>query len=256
MNDELSPDCGRVRNELPAFLYGELAPDAHAALEQHLDGCVPCREELNALRETQRLLSRWETPVVSDDPRQLARAIAAQAGARDTTAVVLRPASPRRARLVRWSALVSGAAAALLFSLSLLSARASYEGGRLQLDFSLPGARPAAPAQVVDWQGELPPGLHDEVRAIAAQEVAARSASLEQRQDELLQRFSQMSRQELQQELLRLTQAVDYARAQDRRTFDTQLTTLGREAARADLETREVLTNLVPYLPDPNRSNR
>ena len=108
MNDELSPTCGRVRNELPAFLYGELAPDSHAALEQHIDACVPCREELNALRETQRLLSRWETPVVNDDPRQLARAIAAQAGARSTAAVVLRPASPRRARVGRELAVQEG----------------------------------------------------------------------------------------------------------------------------------------------------
>lgn len=241
-NDELSPTCGRVRNELAGFLYGELAPESREALEGHLLGCLACREELAALRETQRLLARWETPPSSEDPRELARTIAARAGAPAPRA---RPVSTRRQRLVRFSALLSGAAAAALFMLSLLNASASLEGGRLQLDFALPGARPPANALRAGWQ--------DEVRAIAAQEVALRSANLEQSQEELLERYSQMSRQELQQELLRLTQAVDVALAQKERSFDTRLATLGREAARADLETRQALTQMASYLPTPNR---
>ncbi len=246
MHDEpLSPTCGRARDEFAGFLYGELEPAAREALEAHLRACRECREELAALRETQRLLTRWETPASSEDPRQLARTIAARAGAPAPHARSGERATLRRQRLVRWSALLSGAAAALLFTLSLLSARASFEGGRLQLDFALPGAPPAASAPRPGWQ--------DEVRAIAAQEVALRSANLEQSQEDLLERYSQMSRQELQQELLRLTQAVDVALAQKERTWDTRLATLGREAARADQETRQALTQMASYLPTPNR---
>ncbi len=252
-HDDLSPNCGRVRNELASFLYGELAPDAREALELHLDGCVPCGEELAALRETQRLLSRWETPAASEDPRQLARAIAARAGtaltgpaAGSTTPLDAR--AQRRGRLVRWSARLAGAAAGLLFTFSLLNARASLEGGRLQLDFALPGARSDAP-----MSASAPlAGLEEQVRAIAAQEVAARSESFAQSQEELFQRCSQMT----QQELLRLSQFVDYALAQNQRSYDTKLTTLGREAARADLETRRVITDLASYLPDSNPTNR
>ncbi len=250
-HDDLSPNCGRVRNELASFLYGELAPDAREALELHLDGCVPCGEELAALRETQRLLARWETPAASEDPRQLARAIATRAGtppagpgALSTTALDAR--AQRRGRLVRWSARLAGAAAGLLFTFSLLNARASLEGGRLQLDFALPGARSDAPASAPLA------GLEEQVRAIAAQEVAARSESFAQSQEELFQRCSQMT----QQELLRLSQAVDYAMAQNQRSWDTKLTTLGREAARVDLETRRAITDLASYLPASNPTNR
>jgi anti-sigma factor RsiW len=255
-HDDLSPNCGRVRNELASFLYGELAPDAREALELHLDGCVPCGEELAAQRETQRLLSRWETPAASEDPRQLARAIAARAGTALTgpaalSSTPLDARAQRRGRLVRWSARLAGAAAGLLFTFSLLNARASLEGGRLQLDFALPGARSDAPASA-SLSGLPLAGLEEQVRAIAAQEVAARSESFAQSQEELFQRCSQMT----QQELLRLSQAVDYAMAQNQRSWDTKLTTLGREAARADLETRRVITDLASYLPASTPTNR
>ncbi|NOT30293.1 MAG: hypothetical protein HOP15_07585 [Planctomycetes bacterium] len=246
-NDDISSTCDRVQHELAAFLYGELAPDACEALARHVGGCVPCREELAALRDTQRLLSRWETPAASEDPRLLARAIAAQAGTpRPVGEAPLDAHGDRRGRLVRWGARVSGAAAALLFTFSLLNARASLEGGRLQLDFALPGARSTALSASMGMPTVAL--MEEQMRAIAAREVAARSASIAQSQEELFQRCSQMT----QQELLRLSQVVDYALAQNQRTWNTQLTTLGREAARTDIEMRRALTSLASYLPDPN----
>jgi hypothetical protein len=242
-DDDLSTSCGRVRGELAGLVYDELAPDARAALEGHLAGCADCRDELAALADTRRLLARWETPPASEDPRALARSIAALAEGQAPRAG---ERAARRPRLVRWSALVLGAAAALLFTLSLLNARASLEGGRLQLDFALPGARSFAAVPAVNWPAA---NWHDEVRAIAAQEVALRSAGLEQSQEDLLQRYSLMTREELQRELLRLTQAVDFALAQKERSFDSRLETLTRETVRADLETRQALTQMASYLP-------
>src|SRR5262245_2754161 len=98
-NPELEPDCGRIRNELSALLYEELAPDARLAVETHLASCDACREELAALRETRALLARWETPASTEDPRAVARSVAALA-----RTPVAPAALPRTGRLVRWSA--------------------------------------------------------------------------------------------------------------------------------------------------------
>jgi hypothetical protein len=233
---DLAADCGRVRSELPSLVYGELPSEARAALERHLAGCAPCSEELAAVRDTQALLSRWETPRSHEDPRTLAREVAARAGATPAQAPERR-ALPRRARLVRWSAILSGAAAALVFTLSVLNARASLGGGRLELSFGLPGVAPA-PSEPVD--------LTDEMRAIATEVVAARTASFERDWEELVQRLSQMT----QEQLLRLSQAVDVVLAQNQRSLDDRLTLFGREAARADLETRRALTDLASYIPN------
>jgi anti-sigma factor RsiW len=234
--EDLTPDCGRIRGELAGLVYDELAPDTRAAVEQHLVACVACHDELAALRDTQRLLARWETPPASEDPRALARSVAAAA----------RPvrALPRgRERWVRWSAVLAGAAAAFLFTLSLLDAHASFADGRFELSF---GAAPSGGASATDTGLAAAPGTwRDEMRAIAAQEVASRTASLEQSQEELFRRCAQMT----QEELLRLSQAVDYALAQHQESWDTRLTSLGREAARADLETRRALTEFASYLP-------
>lgn len=234
VSDRLSPDCHRIRQELSSLLYGELAPDTRAALERHLGGCSACRDELAALRDTQRLLGRWETPPSNEDPRQIARAIAAAARTHA-------PRPARRAPLLRFSALLAGAAAALLFSLSLLHANASYEGGRFELSFGLPGSAPVAPALAPDWRAEVDATVAEQV----AQAVASTTAGLEQDREELLRRCSLMTKQEL----LRLSQAVDYALARSQESWDIRLTTLGREAARADLETRRVLTEFASYLP-------
>ena len=226
-NQDLTPDCGRIRNELSAYLYGELAAEGTAALEQHLATCSACAEELSALRETRKLLERWETPRCAEDPRRVARSIAelARAGDREAPPV-------RRGRLVRWSAILSGAAAALVFSLSVLNTQAAFAGGTFQISFRLPGT----PATGSGWE--------ERMRAIAAQEVSTHSASLKQDQQELMQRCSQMTREEMQQELLRLSKAVDLALSERERTWDTRLAYLGQEAARADREQRRAIDDL------------
>jgi len=228
-NQDLTPDCGRIRNELPAYLYGELAAEGTTALEQHLATCAACRDEQAALRETRKLLERWETPRCVEDPRQLARSIAELARTQERSSPQV-----RRGRLVRWSAILSGAAAALVFSLSVLSTQAAFADGTFQISFHLPGTAPTASGS--SWD--------ERMRTIAAQEVSTRSASLQRDQQELLQRFSQMTREEMQQELLRVTQALDVVLAQRERSWDTRLINLGQEVVRADLEQRRVINDI------------
>jgi hypothetical protein len=236
--DDLFPDCGRVRSELPGLVYDELPPDARLALERHLDGCAACRDELTALRDTRTLLARWETPALNEDARAIARSIAAQARR------AAPPSGARRARLVRWTALLSGAAAALLFVLSVLGTQVNVEAGELHLSFALPGAHTQALQRIAPSR--------DEVRAIAAEEVALRAASLEQSQEEIYQRCSLMTREEL----LRLSKAVDIALAQNQESWDARLNVLGQQARRADLETQRALTSLAAQIPVSQINNR
>jgi hypothetical protein len=239
-NHDLTPDCGRIRNELSSYLYGELAAEATAAVEQHLAGCAACSDELSGMRDTRKLLGRWETPRGGEDPRQLARSIAELAGAEES-----RAPGRARGRRVRWSAALLGAAAALLFTLSVVNTDATIAGGNFQLSFRLPGARPA----------DTHPGWED-VRAIANQVCAAQSASLQSSQQELMERWSRMNREELQQELLRFSQAIDVVLAQNQRSWDDRLVHLGQRAARADLEQRRVISDLAAYVVPASQSNR
>lgn len=240
-NQDLTPDCGRIRNELSAYLYGELAAEGSAELEQHLASCVECRDELARLRETRKLLGRWETPRGGEEPRQLARAIAELAHAQER-----RAPRERRGMLLRWSARLAGAAAALLFTLSLLNTQATLADGGLQLHFRLPGTAPVGTDS----------GWEERVRAIAVQEISSQTSSLQRDQEELLQRCSRMTREEMQQELLRLSQAVDLALAQNQRSWDTRLAYFGQEAARADREQRRVISDLAAYVVPASNSNR
>jgi len=45
-----------------AFLYGELATETQASLEQHLAGCADCREQVGRWRETMAALDAWKLP--------------------------------------------------------------------------------------------------------------------------------------------------------------------------------------------------
>jgi len=48
--------CGRFREKLDLYIYGEL-PDT-AALEDHLAECLPCREELDATKQALAVVDR------------------------------------------------------------------------------------------------------------------------------------------------------------------------------------------------------
>src|SRR5205823_6464724 len=44
----LPPDCVRVRDELRAYLDGEVSRDERATIESHVGSCPACRAELDA----------------------------------------------------------------------------------------------------------------------------------------------------------------------------------------------------------------
>ncbi|MDR7420540.1 MAG: anti-sigma factor [Armatimonadota bacterium] len=48
----------RIARQLSAYLDGELTPDETRTVREHLDACASCRTELEALRDTKRLLGR------------------------------------------------------------------------------------------------------------------------------------------------------------------------------------------------------
>jgi hypothetical protein len=52
--------CDETRDALSAYLDEALAPDERALVDAHLEGCVACRRELEALRGTVALLQRVE----------------------------------------------------------------------------------------------------------------------------------------------------------------------------------------------------
>jgi AcrR family transcriptional regulator len=70
------PVCRRVRENLSAYLDGELQGAARRLIEEHLAECAECRTQLDELKETWRLLDELEEPIVHNDFRQevLARA--------------------------------------------------------------------------------------------------------------------------------------------------------------------------------------
>lgn len=241
------PDCTQVRGEFPAYLYGEIPPEAGGLLERHVAGCAACREQLDSLRETRGALDRWIVPSDGADPAELARSARAAAAA---PPAVLAAVPPRRSRLTRLSARLMGAAAGLVFALCLFSTEASVEAGRLDLSFALPGLRRAHDVAPTSE----PPALDDRLRAIAAQEVSTRAASMQRSQVEL----SRMTREELIQEIYRLSQAVDQARAQDRQVFDARLSEMQRRYEANDLAQRRAIQDIAesisPYIrPASNR---
>ncbi|MBN2584193.1 MAG: zf-HC2 domain-containing protein [Planctomycetes bacterium] len=105
------PICRRVRENLSAYLDGELKGGARRLIDEHLAECPECRAQLDTLKETWRLLDELEEPIVRNDFRRevLARA-QAEMRAEETA-----KAGGRRSLLAGFAA--SAAAAVFLFGL-------------------------------------------------------------------------------------------------------------------------------------------
>lgn len=116
--------CDRER--LMAYLYDELDTESRGAFEEHVRGCAQCRDALEELGGTRRILQAWP----DEDPRT------------NLVFVRERDTSPGRwKRLARrdWRRPAVGAAmaAAAVLLLALLDLDLSYEGGRLSLRLDL-----------------------------------------------------------------------------------------------------------------------
>lgn len=55
-------DCQAIREQLIDYVYSELAPEDWVRVEQHLQGCTGCREELAALQRVTTTLDQWQVP--------------------------------------------------------------------------------------------------------------------------------------------------------------------------------------------------
>lgn len=58
------PLCRRIRENLSAYLDGELKAGARRVIDEHLAECEACREHFRELKETWRLLDELEAPIV------------------------------------------------------------------------------------------------------------------------------------------------------------------------------------------------
>jgi predicted anti-sigma-YlaC factor YlaD len=132
------PDCGAMRDLLPAYVRGRLAAPDVAAAELHLAECADCRQE-------EQLLHLLSAPLP-----------ATPAGLEDAVlAAVQRRAAPRGVRVGRL-AMAAATAAALL-------------GGAMALETLFPGGDPVQPVATaaldeadapVSWAVALDPLLH------------------------------------------------------------------------------------------------
>jgi len=107
--------CREWRALLGAHALGDLAPQEHAGLEAHLEGCAACRAEATALGDVVRLLpladpARFSQPAPQPPPELAGRVAATIGGERRVK---------RRRRGRRLGLALGGAAAAVAVALAL-----------------------------------------------------------------------------------------------------------------------------------------
>src|SRR5688572_20825442 len=54
--------CDDLRDDALDVLYGEATPETERRVAEHQAGCVPCREEMVALRRVRKSLASWRVP--------------------------------------------------------------------------------------------------------------------------------------------------------------------------------------------------
>ena len=62
--------CRAIFERLSEYLDEELDPAVCAAVDEHMDGCAPCRAFLESLRQTVVALHDVESPRLPDELRQ------------------------------------------------------------------------------------------------------------------------------------------------------------------------------------------
>jgi hypothetical protein len=146
--------CQELNDRLLLLAYDDLDPQERARCEEHLVGCPACREELAALRDTQRLLD-----LAPERQTQI-----------DLAAVCLRIAArERRSRIFwRWGLGVAGIAASVAAVVCLSSFDVAIEPGRVVVAWQQRAPAPAESAAAPEGQGG---GAADS--RLAAQEQAA-----------------------------------------------------------------------------------
>src|SRR5947208_2927321 len=109
-------DWERQREQLSAYIDGELSAGERADLERHIPGCAECQVALGDLRQVHDLLAALPTPRA---PRSFALPLSTLAPTHAPTSAASRRAASGRggARVIQWA----GAIAAAIGMLLLLS---------------------------------------------------------------------------------------------------------------------------------------
>lgn len=128
------------REQLSAYLDGELAGSERKLLEAHLVDCTACQRELAELRQVRKLLRALPTPAL---PRSFTLPVAEHAPARSartvTTARAPRP-SGRLARAAQWTGGLAASVGLLLILSSALIAGAGPHGAGSATSRNAPAA--------------------------------------------------------------------------------------------------------------------
>ena len=113
--------CSDAQIRLIERLYGELCPEDETPLREHLAGCRPCRQEMEALQQSHQALTALAQPDSSPDFGRLYRTEAQRSG--------------RSRRRWRYLALAGSAAAVLILAVLAARLRVDWQPGRLIVTF-------------------------------------------------------------------------------------------------------------------------
>lgn len=191
--------CDMSKEDLVAYVHGEVEPSRKGAIAAHLEQCPACRGKYEELQQTRRLLAAWP------DEEPLAKLVFLPRRSRAF-------GSGQRWRRLGWG--LSLAAAASLVVLALGHSQIEYGQGQLRLQLSLAEApapdslgTPLTRAEFLQAQRQFAELVQQAVQTVQAQ----------QRQDleQALQASQTQQRRQLEQALASFAVELDQQRQED-----------------------------------------
>ena len=152
--------CREWRQQLGAYVLGQLPEDEHVATRAHIEGCAACRAEVESLAPLAELLPRA-------DPAQLAAAPSPPAGLAERIGATIAREGGRRKRARRrrlaigLSSATAAAAAAIVLAIVLISPGGGADNSQTVTFNSLPrGVAIAATLQPRSFGTEIRMDVH------------------------------------------------------------------------------------------------
>jgi len=143
-NEDKRTDCDK-HEALVSYLYNEATPEERALVEQHLNECVACKEELHSFERVRGMLQQWQ---IDDLP--VVRVVADQAGERSMLSVLkqLISVTPIWAKALGAVAMALVVLAIIGTDVSIGSGGVSFRADLFRRDRSAqaPGASSVAPS--------------------------------------------------------------------------------------------------------------
>lgn len=252
IKDSICTDGDARGQHLVSYLYDDMPSDERASFERHLQACLVCRAEFDALGDVRADLRRWKAP-------ELAGRITFRASAEPSVA----PALPSRSWWREMPAWAQTAAALLLLGAAAGAANleVSYGSTGLSVRTGWNHASPAPAAASVEetasvpWQADLDAlarDLRSEVAA-QAQTAAVTPASSAGVVDDvvlkrvrgLLQESEQRQQRELALRVGEIVREVQSQRQADLVKIDRNLGLLQRSTGMEVMRTQQQLNSLV-----------